>query len=145
MNSIREEAAAFDTNVCVFAVRRDPDHPACETLLFDRLNELSIYLPLHILVELQRNLSVEEMRGLLLALSRAQAIAWDYSPASSELVSQWERLGAKKGDAVIAAHLEASGIRYLVSENRHFLAELSGLPFTVLTSEEALRLLDKPQ
>src|SRR5947209_6456754 len=31
------------------------------------------------------------------------------------------------------------------SENRHFLAELPTLPFTVLTSEEALQLLDKLQ
>jgi putative toxin-antitoxin system antitoxin component (TIGR02293 family) len=29
--------------------------------------------------------------------------------------------GAKKGDAVIAAHLEAADIRYFISENRHFL------------------------
>jgi hypothetical protein len=42
---------------------------------------------------------------------------------------------------VIAAHLEATGIHYFVSENRHFLAELSGLPFLVLSSEEVVRLL----
>ena len=49
--------------------------------------------------------------------------------------------GAKKGDAVITAYLEAAAIRYLVSENRDFLKELRSLPFTVFSSEEAVRLL----
>ena len=49
--------------------------------------------------------------------------------------------GAKKGDAAIAAHLEAANIRYFISENRHFLAELPALPFKVLSSEEAVQLL----
>jgi len=59
-----------------------------------------------------------------------------------ELVRRWQQHGAKKGDAVIAAHLEFAGAGYLISENRHFLAELTGLPFQVITSEEAVRLLD---
>ena len=52
-----------------------------------------------------------------------------------------EQQGAKKGDAVIAAHLEAAKIHYFVSENRHFLTELLASPFQVLTSEEAIQLL----
>ena len=58
-----------------------------------------------------------------------------------DLVRQWEQRGAKKGDAVISAHLEGAAISYLVSENRDFLKALPELPFTVLSSEEALRLL----
>ena len=54
---------------------------------------------------------------------------------------RWEQRGAKKGDAVIAAHLEIAGVRYFISENRHFIAEITNLPFKVLTSEETLRLL----
>ena len=34
-------------------------------------------------------------------------------------------------------------MRYFISENRHFLTELRDLPFEVLTSEEAVRLLDQ--
>ena len=36
-----------------------------------------------------------------------------------------------------------AAIRYLVSENRDFLKELPALPFTVLSSEEAVRLLEE--
>jgi hypothetical protein len=62
-------------------------------------------------------------------------------PGEIGRVTHWEQLGAKKGDAVIVAQLEVSGVRFLVLENRHFLSEVEGLPFEVLTSEQALRLL----
>jgi hypothetical protein len=81
------------------------------------------------------------MRGVLRALLRAKAVTWDYAPAPAELIARWEQEGAKKGDAVIAAHLEAAQIRYFVSENRHFLTELSASPFQVLRSEAAVQLL----
>ena len=48
MNSIRGEAVALDTNVCIFALRKEANYPACETLLFDKLNELHVYIPLQI-------------------------------------------------------------------------------------------------
>jgi len=98
-------------------------------------------MPLQILVELQRNLTANEMRGLLLALNRSKTIQYDYAPVSLDLVIPWERRGAKKGDAVIAAHLESAGVHYFISENRHFLSQLPDLPFIVLTSEEAVQLL----
>lgn len=141
MNSIRHEAVALDTNVFVFALRKEISRPACETLLFDKLNELQVYLPLQIFVELQHNLTSDEMRGVLRALLRAKTVTWDYAPAPTELIAWWEQQGAKKGDAVIAAHLEAAKIRYFVSENRHFLTELPASPFQVLRSETVIQLL----
>ncbi len=90
---------------------------------------------------MQRNLTDSEMRRVVRALTMAQAVTWDYAPARMDLIRQWEQRGTKKGDAAIAAHLESAAIRYLVSENRDFLKELPTLPFTVLSSEEAVWLL----
>jgi predicted nucleic-acid-binding protein len=132
---------ALDTNVFIFALRKEPDYPACETLLFDKLPALQVYMPRQIFLELQRNLTASEMRRVVRALTMAQAVIWDYTPARIDLIRQWEQRGAKKGDAVITAHLEVATIRYLVSENRDFLKELPALPITVLSSEEAVRLL----
>jgi predicted nucleic-acid-binding protein len=143
VNSIRSETVALDTNVFIFALRKEPNFPACETLLFDKLNEIRVYMPLQIFLELQRNLMASEMRRVVRALTMAQAVTWDYAPAQIDLIRQWERHGARKGDAVITAHLEVAAIRYLVSENRDFLKELTALPFTVLSSEEAVRLLSE--
>lgn len=141
MSSIRNAAVPLDTNLFIFALRKDTTYPACETLLFDKLGELQVYIPLQIFVELQRNLTSDEMRGVLRALLRTKTVMWDYAPAPMELIARWGQQGAKKGDAVIAAHLEAADICYFISENRHFLAELPALPFKVLSSEEAIRLL----
>jgi hypothetical protein len=135
VNSIRDATVALDTNVFVFALRKDASYPACGTLVFDKLHELKVYVPLQILAELQRNLTSDEMRGILRALIRAKTVTWDYAPAPVELITRREQMGAKKGDAVIAAHLEAANIRYFVSENRHFLAELPALPFRVLSRD----------
>jgi predicted nucleic-acid-binding protein len=123
-------------------MRREADYPNCETLLFEKLIELRIYMPLQILVELQRNLRNDEMRGVLRALSKAKSIIWDYAPASLELISKWRERGAKKGDAIIAAHLQAAAVKYFISENRHLLIELRELPFEVLTSKQAVDLLE---
>jgi hypothetical protein len=76
VNSIRDEAVALDTNEFIFALRRDPDHPACEILLFDKLNQLRVYIPLQVLIELQRKLGSDEMRGVLLALTKAIVVDW---------------------------------------------------------------------
>jgi len=43
----------------------------------------------------------------------------------------------------MTAHLEVAAIRDLVSENRAYLMELPALPFAVLSSEEAMRLLEE--
>lgn len=141
MNSIQNEPIALDTNEFIFALRREPSYPACEVLLFDQLPKLQIYIPLQVLSELQRNFNTDEMRSVFLALNRAKAIQWDYTPARLDLIAKWKQLGAKKGDAVITAHLEAAKILYLVSENRHFLSEIPDLPFKVLTSAEALNAM----
>jgi len=74
VNSIRGETVALDTNVFIFALRKEPNFPACETLLFDKLNEIRVYMPLQIFLELQRNLMASEMRRVVRALTMAQAV-----------------------------------------------------------------------
>ena len=88
MNSIRDELVSLYTNEFIFALRREASHPACETLVFDQLDKLHLYVPLQIVVELQRNLPDEEMRQVLRALTKAKAVTWDYTPAPLQRVRQ---------------------------------------------------------
>jgi hypothetical protein len=111
VHSIRGETVTLDTNVVIFALRKEPNYSACETLLFDKLPALQVYMPLQIFLELQRNLTASEMRRVVRALTMARAVTWDYAPARMDLIRQWEQRGAKKGDAVITAHLEGAAIR----------------------------------
>ena len=141
MNSILDEQIAFDTNEFIFGVRQTPGSFACTELLFEKSSRLNLYIPLQVLLELQRNLTDSEMRGVFLALHKAKSVQFDYSLAKAELIAKWEAQGAKKGDAVIAAHLEAANVFYLISENRHFLTGILGLPFQVLTSQQVVSML----
>ncbi|HEY5870197.1 MAG TPA: hypothetical protein VI542_32285, partial [Candidatus Tectomicrobia bacterium] len=65
---------ALDTNVFLFALRKEPAYPACEALLFDKLPALHIYMPLQIFLELQRNLTASEMRRVVRALTMARVV-----------------------------------------------------------------------
>ncbi len=138
MSSIRNELVALDTNQFVFAVRRDPAHPFCRKLLFERIGELRIFVPREVIRELRRNLIPSELQAALAPLRRAVELLWDFGGPPEETVSHFRNLGAKKGDAIIAAHLDASEIRTLVSENRHFLNEIPNLPFRVISAESVL-------
>jgi predicted nucleic acid-binding protein len=142
MNSIQDEWVALDTNEFIFALRKDINYPNCRLLIFEKLVQLKVYMPLQVLLELQRNLTMNEMRDVFIALSKAKEIQWDYALAQIDLIAQWQVQGAKKGDAVIIAHLQAANIPYLVSENRHFVVELPELPFKVLTSEVVMNALE---
>lgn len=136
-----EELVTLDTNEFIFGLRRTPGYPACTELLFEKLPILNLYVPLQVLLELQRNLTNDEMRDVSLALNGARSVQIDYTPVKTELVHKWKARGVKKGDAVITAKLEEAKIAWLVSENRHFLSEISELPFQVLTSEQMVSLL----
>ncbi len=93
-------------------------------------------------VEVRRSLGDHAMRELYRILRRAREFSVSYEDAIPEMRERYLRLGAKKGDAAICAQLEAAGVRWLVSENRHFLSEMPELPFAVLTAEETLRALE---
>lgn len=136
--TIKTEWVVLDTNVWIFGLRRQPGYSACVELL-NSLNQLRVKIPRQILRELQANLSDDEMRELFRLLNRYSErvdIQWD--KVDPPLVEKYQRLGCRLGDAVVAAHLEALGIKTIVSENRHFLSEAQGLPFRVLSSSDAL-------
>ena len=58
--------------------------------------------------------------------------------AGTENVVKYRNMGCKLGDAAVSAHLEELGVNILVTENRDFLEELSGLPYRRLKAREVL-------
>jgi hypothetical protein len=62
----------------------------------------------------------------------------DWQKPAQVTVAKYRNLGCKLGDAAVSAHLEEFGINVLVTENRDFLEELSGLPFRRLKAREVL-------
>jgi PIN domain. len=140
MSFIRTDPVAFDTNVLIMALRRYAEAEAAIELVRVRLRELRVVIPLQVVQELHRNLTHDEETELRAILAEGD-VDWSYLRAGAELISAYESRGAKKGDAIIAAQLEASGVKCLISQNRHFLAEIADLGFDVFTPSQVLRLL----
>ena len=59
-----------------------------------------------------------------------------------ELAVKYASMGLKSADALIAAYTEWIKADILVSENRHFLARKSGMPFKVLSAAQCLKLFN---
>lgn len=136
--SIQDEWLVLDTNIWIFGQRRVSGFTECAELL-DLLNCLRVVLPRQILQELQANFSDREMSALFRLLNRLQIppkIEWQ-KPAQ-ETVAKYRSMGCKLGDAAVSAHMEELGVNILVTENRDFLEELSGLPFRRLKAGEVL-------
>jgi len=127
----------LDTNVWIFGLRRDDEFPTCAHLL-DRIGTFSVLIPLQVLKELNLALASDEMRDFYRLVNQyPEFIGLSWEPAPTELVEFYEQRGCRKGDAVIAAHAEASGTRTIVSANRQFLQTIKDLPVELVTAEEA--------
>ena len=136
--SIQDEWIVLDTNIWIFGQRRVPGFTECAELL-DLLNQLRVVLPRQILQELQANFTNLEMSALFRLLNRIPIppkIEWQ-KPAQ-ETVARYLSMGCKLGDAAVSAHMEELSVSILVTENRDFLEELTGLPFRRLKAREVL-------
>lgn len=141
---VRSERIVLDTNVWIFGLRRTPTYPACAQLM-DRLGELLVVVPRQILQELQANLNDEELRMLFELVNRhPRRIILDWQRPPLELSRKYQGLGCKRGDAMVASHVEHLGVPVLVSENRDLLTGVSDLPFRILTASALLAELEEP-
>ena len=140
----QHERWILDTNVWIFGLCRDDEFPACAQLL-DRVGSFSVLIPLQVLKELNLALAEDEMRDFYELVNHyPEFVELSWEPAATERVKFYEKRGCRKGDAVIAAHAEASAIKTIVSENRQFLQTLTGLPVNILTAHEAQNRLASP-
>lgn len=141
--TIRDSRIVLDTNVWIYGLRRDQDHPSCLELL-QNLRTFHVIIPRQVLAELQVNLAPEEYQRfwqLINAYSARIEISWD--PAPIERLNLYRRLGCRRGDAAVAALTEQVGAEVLVTENREFLRDVPNLPFRLVTSSALLAELER--
>ncbi len=133
---MNDEWVVFDTNIWIFGLRRQHD---CYQLL-QGLHTLYVKTPFQIFLELQANLSPEELKRFFrLVHLNPNHVELLWEKATLKTIQKYRGLGCKLGDAAIAAHMEMTGSKTLVSENRDFFEEIQGLPFRVLRAKEALQ------
>lgn len=136
--TIEHEWIVLDTNIWIFGLRNQSEQLECATLL-RVLPRLFIKIPRQVVLELYANLSDPEIQDFFRLINRYPdqiEIGWD--KVALPLIRKYQQLGCKLGDAAVSAHLETLGVKTLVSENRDFLVELTGLPFRVIRAEKLL-------
>ncbi len=126
----------IDSNQFIFGI--GGMDPASETMM-SLLPGLEVVLPRLVIKEVSRNLNESQRKTFFSLLNKMSQVKIVDVPVPVELVQKYVKLGLpEKADAFIGAFVEWQGARYLISDNRHFLAELSGSAFEVLSPEEFL-------
>ena len=125
---------------CVFISAFQQDQSPAAQLLGLIGPPLVLVIPRLIGLEVTRNLRTPQQVRLFHGLFRARDFAFMIDePVPRALVEKYVHLGLpEKADAFIGAFAEWMLVRYLVSDNRHFLRDLHTDAFTVLDGAEFL-------
>lgn len=127
----------IDSNQFIFGIAGSD--PASEELMM-LLPHLEVVIPRLVMKEVTRNLSEAQTRALYALLNKAPRVIIIDEPVPSALAAKYVALGLpEKADAVIGAFAEWQSVKYLISDNRHFLEELSTAAFEVLHPDEFLQ------
>jgi len=100
--------------------------------------QLTLIIPRLVAQEVARNLRTPEQVRLFYRLFQAYDFAFIVDePIPRNLVERYTDLGLpEKADAFIGAFAEWMGVRYLISDNRHFLRDLQTDAFIVLNAAD---------
>ncbi len=123
---------------CVFIHGLQEDDPAAARLLDLIAPELILLIPRLVAQEVTRNLYTPEQVSGFYNLFRERKFAFIVDePVPSTLVDKYTGLGlAAKADAFIGTFAEWMQVRYLISDNRHFLRALRIGAFDVLDAAD---------
>lgn len=129
---------------CVFIHGLQQTDPAATRLLEIAGPDLNIVIPRLIVQEVTRNLTTPEQVRRFYRLFSHSGFAYVVDePVPRYLVEQYVGLGLRaKADAFIGAFCHWLQIKYLVSDNRHFLQELHTSAFKVVEAAEFVSLLE---
>jgi predicted nucleic acid-binding protein len=111
---------SLDTNVWIFGIVSADEF--CEKILFN-LAKFEIIIPDQVRVELERNLSTQDLKQFYQLILQA-GVRIDSEKVPSTYITEFEQKGLKKGDAEIGAFCEWRKIDVFVSDNRDFLKAL---------------------
>ncbi len=123
---------------CVFIRGLRTQDPTIATILDMVGPALFLDIPRLVALEVTRNLrTIEQVRGFYRLFADYTFARIIDEPIPKELVEKYSRLGLPaKADALIGAFAEWQQVEYLLSDNRHFLRQLSYSAFEVITPDD---------
>ena len=123
---------SLDTNIFIFGLRSiDPYSVAVLKNLFQYDARISVQVE----KELRNNVSHLELKGFYSLIEPLSSFEIVYRQPEQTVLHDYQKLGLKTGDALIAAFCRDEDIEIFISENRHFLQRLPDQPFEILDSE----------
>jgi len=123
---------SLDTNVRIFGIIGFDKY--CEKIIRN-LPYLKIIIPDQIRSELERNLSVHDMKQFYRLIIQA-GVEIDYENVPNQYIVEFEQKGLKEADAVIGAFCLWRKVDIIVSYNRDFLKGISGEHYFQVISPE---------
>ncbi|HLD42470.1 MAG TPA: hypothetical protein VJB08_00595 [Candidatus Nanoarchaeia archaeon] len=102
-----------------------------------RTPDIKIFINSLIFREVLQNISKSSINPFIKMLQDPVFVAIGVVPDT--LINKYSLLGLKKGDTVIAALCEFVNAECLITENRHFLREVSIGAFTILSSKDFMK------
>lgn len=126
----------IDSSTLIFGLQES--NPFAARLLDLVGSDLTLVIPRLVGQEVTRNLTTPEQVRRFYRLFERRVFAFLIDePVPRELVDKYIQLGlSEKADAFVGAFAEWMEVRYLISENRHFLRDLRTSAFEVLSAEE---------
>jgi hypothetical protein len=126
---------------CVFIHSLQQNDPPAVQLLDLIGPELILLIPRLAAQEVTRNLATPEQVSRFYRLFHGRDFAFIVDePVPREWVSQYVTMGLpEKADAFIGAFAEWMQVRYLISDNRHFLRDLRTDAYEVLDAAEFIQ------
>lgn len=123
----------IDSNQFIFGI--SGTDPVSETLM-TLLPHLEVVIPRLIIKEVVRNLNDIQAKVFYALLNTASNLKIIEEPVPVKLIQKYIGLGLReKADAFIGAFVEWQDVKTLISDNRHFLYELTNATFEVLTPD----------
>ena len=120
----------IDSNQFIFGLSGTD---ASSEMVLKLLPRLEAVIPRLILKEVTRNLKQAQIKALYALLKKAPHVTVVEDPVPIKLVEKYVALGLReKADAIIGAFSEWQGVKYIISDNRHFLDELHSSAFEVV-------------
>jgi hypothetical protein len=123
----------IDSNQFIFGISGTDS--ASEKLMA-LLPYLEIVIPRLIIKEVVRNLNESETKLFYSLLNNASGLKIIEEPVPIQLIQKYVSLGLnEKADAFIGAFAEWQDVKWLISDNRHFLYDLTDATFEVLSPD----------
>ncbi len=128
----------MDSNEYIFGLAKTSKYAE---ILLKKAEKLNIFISRMIVSEITRNLSeinYKLVKDFFHLLNEYDSIEFIEYRIPLELIHKYVVKGFKEPDATIGAFTEWVGAHYLISENRHFLKEVTVDEFEIIDAKEYL-------